>query len=230
VKAHTLFTDRWGGVSEGAYQNFNLAFHVGDDPKAVAINRQILQQRHRTPPIVWMEQVHGDTIRQIQNADLDTLPACDALVTDQPDIALAVMVADCLPILMADETNGIIAAVHAGRNGTFLRIAPKTLRRMSELGANTGQIRVRIGPAIGPCCYEVDEKMVRIVKENFGDRYVNGRYLDLKALNRDQLITAGIKPEHIEISPLCTRCHKDLFSYRREQKTGRFAGLVWLEG
>ncbi|WP_456452573.1 peptidoglycan editing factor PgeF [Hydrogenimonas sp.] len=230
MTARTLFTDRWGGVGEAPYDTFNLAFHVGDDPAAVAVNRQILQQRHKTPPIVWMEQVHGDTVRRVETAELDTLPACDALATDRPGVALAVMVADCLPILLHDPVRHAVATVHAGRNGTLLNVAVKTVEKMGEwYGTRPENLVVRIGPAIGVCCYEVNEEIAAIVRKTHGERYVNGRSLDLKTLNRDLLVQAGIKPENIEISDICTRCGKDYFSYRREKKTGRFAGVIWLE-
>ena len=228
--AKHLFTDRHGGVSEAPFESFNLAFHVGDAPASVAINRQILQQRHRTPPLVWMEQVHGDTVRRIETADLDTHAACDALTTDRPGIALAVMVADCLPILLHDPVRHAVAAVHAGRNGTLLGIAAKTVEKMGQwYGTRPEELRVYIGPAIGVCCYEVDEKIAAVVRESYGEAYVNGCSLDLKALNRDLLVRAGVNPGDIRVSDLCTCCSKECFSYRREGKTGRFAGVIWLE-
>jgi YfiH family protein len=230
VKARFLFTDRHGGVGEPPYDTFNLAFHTGDRPDTVAINRQILQQRHRTPPVVWMEQVHGDTVRRVDDAELDTHPACDALVTDRPGIALAVMVADCLPILIHDPLRHAVAAIHAGRNGTLLGIAAKTLEKMGEwYGTDPADVTVTIGPAIGVCCYEVGEEIAAIVRKTHGERYVNGRSLDLKTLNRDLLVKAGVRPENIDVSSVCTRCDGNHFSYRREGKTGRFAGLVWME-
>ncbi len=226
----TLFTDRHGGVGEAPYDTFNLAFHVGDTPSAVAVNRQILQQRYDTPPIVWMEQVHGDTVRIVENADLDTISACDAIVTDRPGIALAVMVADCIPILLHDPERGVVAAVHAGRNGTFLQIAPKTVETMAErFGCRPEEMRVWMGPSIRVCCYEVGDEIAEIARKNFGEAYVNGRSLDLPALNLDQLLKTGVKPENIEVSSVCTRCDKNYFSYRREGTTGRFAGLIWME-
>ena len=230
MTASFLFTDRHGGVGHKPYDTFNLAFHVGDDPHAVAVNRQILQQRHKMPPIVWMEQVHGDTVRRVENAELDTLPACDALATDRPGIALAVMVADCLPILMHDPVHHAVAAIHAGRNGTLKNIAVKTLQKMAEwYGTKPKDVAVRIGPGIGVCCYEVGEEIAAIVRKSHGGIYVNGRSLDLKALNRDLLMQAGVDPEKIELSPVCTSCSRDHFSYRREGRTGRFAGVVWME-
>ncbi|WP_456449620.1 peptidoglycan editing factor PgeF [Hydrogenimonas sp.] len=226
---NTLFTDRHGGVGESPYDTFNLAFHVGDTPSVVAVNRQILQQRHDTPPIVWMEQVHGDTVRIVENGDLDTISACDAIVTDRPGIALAVMVADCIPILLHDAKRGVVAAVHAGRNGTFLQIAPKTVETMVErFGCRPEEMRVWMGPSIRVCCYEVGDEIAGIARKNFGEAYVNGRSLDLPALNLDQLLKAGVKPENIEVSSVCTRCDKNYFSYRREGTTGRFAGLIWM--
>ncbi|WP_456401638.1 peptidoglycan editing factor PgeF [Hydrogenimonas sp.] len=230
MRASTLFTDRWGGCSAPPFHTFNLALHVGDDPKSVQHNRAALEKRVGTERIVWMEQVHGDTVRLVDEASPRTLPPCDAIVTDCRGIALGVLVADCVPLLLFDETRGVVAAVHAGRNGTFLQIASKSVAAMREaFGCDPADIAARMGPSIGPCCYEIGEDLVALVTKNFGEEYMNGRYLDLKRLNAHQLERSGIPPEKIDISPLCTRCSPDHFSYRKEERTGRFAGVVWLE-
>ena len=224
-----LFSDRHGGVSAPPYDSLNLGDHVGDDPEAVARNRRILQRRIGALPIVWMEQVHGDRIVDVKGPT-ERAGRCDALVTECPGIALAVMVADCVPILMADTQRGVVASVHAGRNGTLLDIAPKTVVHMAKrYGCDPRDIEVWMGPAIGGCCYEVSEEIATIVGKSVGEKYVNGRYLDLKSLNRDRLIAAGVLPEHIMISDVCTCCDLDYFSYRRDGVTGRFAGVIALQ-
>ena len=224
-----LFSDRHGGVSAPPYDSLNLGDHVGDDPEAVARNRRILQRRIGGLPIVWMEQVHGDRIVDVKGPT-ERAGRCDALVTKCPGIALAVMVADCVPILMADTRRGVVAAVHAGRNGTLLDIAPKTVVHMAKrYGCDPRDIEVWMGPAIGVCCYQVSEEIATIVGKSVGEKYVNGRYLDLKSLNRDRLIAAGVLPEHIMISDVCTCCDLDYFSYRRDGVTGRFAGVIALQ-
>ena len=223
------FTDRHGGRSGAPYDSFNLAFHTGDDPETVEANRSILQKRLGIDHIVWMDQVHGDNIEIVTSCPTRPVPSCDALVTKAKGVALAVMVAYCIPVLIYDPHKEIVAAVHAGRNGTFLEIVPKTVKRMEKsFGSRPEELWVRMGPSIRRCCYEVSPEIAEIAQKNFGEQYVNGRSLDLQSLNRDQLLQLGTKPENIGISPICTCCDPNYFSYRREDVTGRFAGMVWM--
>lgn len=224
------FTNRHGGVSTPPYDTFNLALHVGDNPANVIKNRTILKHRYNTPDIVWMDQVHHANIQIITSPHTEPIPHCDAIVTDQPNIALAVMVADCIPILMFDPQRHVIAAIHAGRNGTFLQIAPKTVEVMQKaFGCMPSNIHVIMGPSIHACCYEIGDDLATIVEKSFGKVYMQNGRLNLQQLNYDQLIQASITKEHIEISNICTCCHPDYFSYRREGTTGRFAGVIWME-
>ena len=228
MRVRTLFTDRNGGFGRPPYDTFNIAYHVGDDPKTVAHNRKKLQESVGVP-IQWMEQIHGDTVHVVERP-LQRPPRCDAMVTDRPGLALAVMVADCIPILLFDPHRNVIAAIHAGRNGIFLNIPTKTVRTMTEsFGCDPARIRARFGPSIGACCYEVDEALAAIARKNFPARYVNDRSLDLPGMAKHRLLEAGLKAEHIEASPVCTRCSPDHFSYRREGVTGRFAGVIWMK-
>ncbi len=229
MKIDRLFTDRRGGVSSSPYESLNLALHTGDDPASVARNRNILQKRVGLP-IRFMQQVHGDNIAIVDESSPETLPDCDAIVTNRPGIALAVMVADCIPMLLFDKKKGVAAAVHAGRNGTFLNIGAKCVKTMVErFGCRSGDIYAEMGPSIRACCYEISEEMARLVRKSFGESYMNGRYLDLQSLNRDRLLEAGLREDRIDISDICTCCSTDHFSYRREGTTGRFAGAIWIE-
>ncbi|WP_457596325.1 peptidoglycan editing factor PgeF [Hydrogenimonas sp.] len=226
---HTLFTDRSGGFSAPPYASLDLAYHVGDDPEAVKRNRQIVQERIGGVPIVWMEQVHGKGVRYVADAARDTLPACDALITDRPDIALAVMVADCMPVLMIDRSHHAVAAVHAGRNGLFLGILGETFKEMAtRFGTRGSDLEVVTGPSIGLCCYEVSEEIAVIARKNFGPRAAKGCHLDLRAIATAQLLELGVAKERIDLSPTCTACSMAHYSYRRDGRTGRFAGLVWM--
>ncbi len=229
MKTETLFTDRLGGVSSSPYRSFNLAFHTGDDPSAVLQNRNILQNSIGLP-LYFMQQVHGDNIVIVEENSPETLQACDAIITNRPGIALVVMVADCIPLLLFDEIKGVAAAVHAGRNGTFLNIAAKCVKTMRDrFGCRSEDISAKLGPSIRSCCYEISYEMAAVVRKNFGEKYMNGRYLDLQSLNRDQLLEAGLREDRIDISKVCTCCSENHFSYRREGITGRFAGAVWIE-
>ena len=216
-------------MSRPPYTSFNLALHVGDRREDVLRNRTHLSRAIGDVPIVWMEQVHGDLIRLVAKTEAATFPACDALVTDLSGVALAVMTADCVPLLLYDTVRHVIAAVHAGRNSTFLKIAPKTVRTMQErFGCEAADIHALMGPSIGPCCYEIGEDLATIVEKSFGPHYMNGRYLDLRRLNAEMLEDVGVKARNIEISAICTACSPNYYSYRKEGKTGRFAGLIWM--
>ncbi|SFO99100.1 peptidoglycan editing factor PgeF [Hydrogenimonas thermophila] len=230
MKIKYCFTNRHGGVSTPPYDSLNLAFHVGDNQENVIQNRKILQNKFNLQNIVWMDQVHSDNVQTVSSPQTKPLSACDAIITNQPNIALAVMVADCIPILMFDPKRNIIAAIHAGRNGTFLQIAPKTVKVMQkEFGSVPTDIQVIMGPSIHSCCYEIGDDLASIVEKNFSKNYLNGRMLDLQKLNCDQLIEAQINKNHIKISKICTCCNSDYFSYRKEGTTGRFAGVIWVE-
>ncbi len=229
MKIGWLFTDRSGGVSLPPYDSLNLALHTGDDPSAVLQNRNILQNSIGLP-LYFMRQVHGDNIAVVDKSTPQTLPDCDAMITKRRGIALVVMVADCIPLLLFDEKKGVVAAVHAGRNGTFLNIGAKCVKTMVErFGCRSGDIYAEMGPSIRACCYEISEEMARLVRKSFGESYMNGRYLDLQSLNRDRLLEAGLREDRIDISDICTCCSTDHFSYRREGTTGRFAGAIWIE-
>src|SRR3954465_4676170 len=132
------FTDRWGGASAAPYDARNLGDHVGDDPAAVAANRAGLAAEVGVDAIAWMDQVHGDQVVVIDAvpAGDDELPSCDALVTAVPGVALGVLVADCVPILLADQAAGVVAAVHAGRLGTRNDVVLRALEAMVSLGAD----------------------------------------------------------------------------------------------
>ncbi len=229
MKIGWLFTDRSGGVSLPPYDSLNLALHTGDDPSAVLQNRNILQNSIGLP-LYFMRQVHGDNIAVVDKSTPQTLPDCDAMITKRRGIALVVMVADCIPLLLFDEKKGVVAAVHAGRNGTLLNIGATCVKRMTErFGCRSEDIYAKLGPSIRSCCYEISCETAAVVRKSLGEKYLNGRYLDLQSLNRDMLLEAGLEEERIEISDICTRCSTEHFSYRREGTTGRFAGAIWIE-
>ncbi len=232
-----LVTNRHGGVSEAPYATLNLALHVGDDPAKVVQNRLRLAERagFDAKNLIYMDQVHGAHIAEITHPFENKIERCDALITDRSDIALMVMVADCLPLLFFDPVRSVIAVAHAGRNGTFLRIGAKVVERMCDrYGSRSEEILVAIGPGIHRCCYEVGPEIADIVTQEFGAHYLQERegrmFLDLVGMNVDQLRAAGVAPEHIEASGICSCCDREYFSYRREGRTGRFAGVMMLKG
>lgn len=216
------FTKRTGGVSHGAFASLNLGTHVGDELSDVLANREILAGK--VGPTQYMNQVHGDRIALIEEVT-DEPPTADALVTGIPGITLAVMVADCIPLLLKSKES--VAAVHVGRRGLVNEITRKTLSVMREMGAS--QITAIIGPAICGSCYEVSEDVYQEVVSAHPfaqSRTPSGTLaLDLPAALRSVLSDEGIP---ILNKFECTVESEEYFSYRRDGITGRQAGLISL--
>ena len=209
----------------------NIAYHVGDDPINVDRNRENLSLKYQfeLKNLRYMNQVHGGNVVVVDEASPFLIDDCDALITAQKNIPLMVMVADCIPIVLSDETKGVIAVIHAGRNSTFLRIAQKTVERMVDvLGVDPKDIKATLGPSIQKCCYEVSQELADIVKTSFGEQFVNTRLIDLQGINKSQLEALGVKD--ISISNVCTKCsNQPYFSYRNDKKCGRFCMIAMVE-
>lgn len=233
LKAHVAFTDRHGGYSRGELSSFNLARHVGDDDELVAANRAALAQvlGLSGERLSFVSQVHGTDIHVIDTAEqLRGAPVtADAQITTRTGIGLAIMVADCTPIMLADPEAGVIAAIHAGRPGMAAGVVPETVARMKELGST--DIHAIIGPSVCPRCYEVPAALrdeIAAVEPVAASVSVTGSpAIDVAGGVAEQLRRAGVSIDHF--SRTCTRESDDLFSYRRQSTTGRFAGVVWLQ-
>lgn len=207
----------------------NLAYHVNDVKENVDTNRVKLARKlnYKSEDLVYMNQVHGNNVQIVTKESPKLIDNCDGLITNQKGLPLMVMVADCIPILFFDEKNEVIAAVHAGRNSTFLKIAEVTAKKMIEVfDCKVENIKVIMGPSIQKCCYEVSEELIDIVKNSFGEEFCDGRLIDLQGINKKLLNNLGIY--NIEISEVCTMCSNEpYFSYRQNKKCGRFAGIIW---
>ena len=229
-----MSTTRAGGVSSPPFDTFNLGDHVGDDPAAVAANRKRLTAALGLgeDAVVWMNQVHGDHV-EVVDGPLEAAPVekTDALVTTTPRLALAVVSADCVPVLMGDVRAGVVAAVHAGRLGAQNGVVARTVEAMLRLGAQAGDISALLGPAVSGRNYEVPEEMAAAVEAALpGSRTTTSRGtpgLDLRAGIARQLTALGVTA--IDIDPRCTVDDRNLFSHRRDAPTGRLASLVWME-
>jgi YfiH family protein len=226
-------TTRAGGVSKPPFDTFNLGDHVGDEPEAVAANRKRLAAAVGLDEdrLIWMSQVHGDRIERI-DAPRDTPVAdTDGLVTTTPRLALAVVTADCVPVLMADARAGVVAAVHAGRVGAQHGVVVRALEAMQDAGAHIDDVSVLLGPAVSGANYEVPEEMAAEVDAALpGSRTVSAKgtpALDLRAGIAGQLSSLGVKA--IDVDPRCTVADPRLFSHRRDAPTGRLASLIWME-
>ncbi|MGW6519385.1 peptidoglycan editing factor PgeF [Streptomyces sp. NPDC054962] len=232
--AHFAFTDRWGGVSAAPYEELNLGGAVGDDPDAVRVNRELAAKSLGLDPglVVWMNQVHGNDVAEVDGPWTTGLtPPVDGLVTATRGLALAVLTADCVPVLLADPVAGVVAAAHAGRPGMVKGIVPAAIDAMESLGAVPSRIVARTGPAVCGRCYEVPEAMraeVAAVESAASAETSWGTpAVDVIAGVHAQLDRLGVHDR--ERSPVCTRESNDHFSYRRDRSTGRLAGYVWLD-
>lgn len=232
MRVRRVLTTRAGGRSRPPYDSFNLGDHVGDDPAAVAANRERLARGIGLTPakVAWMNQVHGTDVAVVDGPQED-IPTADALVTEHPRQALVVVVADCTPVLLADPGAGIVAAAHAGRSGAAAGVLPATLRAMEELGAERERTEVLFGPAVCGLCYEVPAEMRDEVEAALPGSAATTRLgtpsLDLRAGLVRQLGTEGVLK--IDADARCTFEDEQLFSHRRARPTGRLAGVTWWE-
>jgi YfiH family protein len=228
-------TTRAGGVSAPPYDTFNLGDHVGDEPGAVDANRKRLASAIGvgTDAVVWMNQVHGDRVVRVDGPRGVAGPVdeTDALVTTTPRLALAVVTADCVPVLLSDARAGVVAAVHAGRVGAQKGVVVRAVEAMCDAGAHLEDISVLLGPAVSGRNYEVPAAMAREVETALpGSRTTTSRGtlgLDLRAGIARQLSDLGITA--IDADPRCTVEDRNLFSHRRDAPTGRLASVVWME-
>jgi polyphenol oxidase len=242
-----LFTGRGGGVSAAPYDTLNLGGAVGDDPAAVAENRRLTARACGLADgrLAWMRQVHGVAVRYADGgsaehhaaghrgeADLaeQPLPEADASFTDVPGLGLGVLVADCAPVLLADPEARIVGAAHAGREGMAAGVVTELLSAMSAAGADPARMHAVIGPHICGGCYEVPGEMrARIagkVPESGCVTRKGTPGVDVGAGVEAQLARAGVAA--VTRHPRCTAETPSLYSYRRDGRTGRLAGLVWL--
>jgi len=238
------FSTRAGGVSAPPFAALNLGTRWGDDAASVDENRRRLLRSAGAPgPLYVARQVHGVAVTRVRAGDDPDAIArveADALITGDPGVTLGVFVADCIPAVLVDPRTGAIAAAHAGWRGTVAGVLPAVVRALGDaFGARAADLRVALGPAIGPCCFEVGDEVVREFEAALGGavdgivfaspRGAPGKWhVDLKAANRRLLERAGVPPEAVDAGPDCT-CHEDerFFSYRRDRdRTGQQMGIV----
>lgn len=224
------FTTRRGGASAGPFEALNLGGAVGDDPARVAENWARLE-RATGLGFARVRQVHG---ARCVRAGAATAPVdeADAVVSAAAGVAACVSVADCVPVLLADPVSGAVAAVHAGWRGTIARAAAEGARALArEAGAPAARLLAAVGPAIGPCCYEVSPDLAARFREALGEATVREGpppRLDLWAANVAVLVAEGLAPERIEVLGRCTACEPSaFFSHRRDAgRTGRQVAFI----
>ena len=233
IKIKHGFFGAQGGVSNGAYASLNTSLGVGDSFENVRLNREKVLQRIGADKsrFLSLKQVHGAHIVQVTRRVGASIEA-DGMISRDPGAALAILTADCVPILCGAE-NGLVGAVHGGWRGTEQHIAGRLVERMGQLGCEPGQLRVAIGPAIGPKSFEVGLDTWQSLSEAYpgvDSAFLvrDGRYfVDLWRLNEADLVAAGVLLEHIDLLAVCTYEDHRFFSYRRDgAQTGRQAALI----
>jgi YfiH family protein len=230
------FLTRKGGKSLPPFDSLNISENNGDRKDHVCQNRDRIATvfgftRKR---FILLKQEQKDGILLLKKP-VNTIPSFleyDAMITDASDIILGIQTADCIPIFLVDQKRKVIAAVHAGRQGTALHITRKVLKKMGEeFGCSPEDLIIALGPSIGPCCYEIDGKIFLPEWEPFSTSKGGERWMvDIAGINMAQMKDEGIEEEQIFLVNLCTSCHTDLFfSYRKEGQTGRqlsFIGIM----
>jgi YfiH family protein len=223
------FTSASGGTSVGAFAGLNLGGHVGDVPDAVESNRRLVSAAFEVERdhLLFMSQCHGCDIAVVDGPWEGQPPEVDALVTTSTDLALAVLVADCTPVLLVDQVAGVAAAVHAGRPGMLSGIVGRAVDAMTDLGARS--IRATVGPSVCGRCYEVPEAMraqaAKVSPVAAAISWQGTAAIDVAAGVVDQLRSRSVAVRWVRG---CTRESEQLFSYRRQPRTGRFAGVIRL--
>lgn len=222
-------TDRAGGVSQPPYDSLNLGAHVDDDPDAVSRNRTRLAEAFdlEVGDLRFMRQVHGCGVTVVDSHTDDATREADVIITDDPGVALVVLVADCTPILLLDRTDGLAAAVHAGRVGFTTGVVAAALEALAARGAT--ELEAVVGPSVCPRCYEVPDDLREAAAAASPAAYSVSRTgtpaIDVAAGVVDQLQSAGVAVTWV---PGCTREDERLFSHRRDGQSGRFAGVIRL--
>lgn len=241
-----VFTTRHGGVSGNPYASLNLGAGVGDEPAAVTQNRHRVARHVGVPDdrLLFMRQVHGPDVAIVdgpwpvpggrvgdtvdESVGPGEPPPVDALVTATRGLALAVLVADCVPVLLADPGHGVVGVAHAGRAGMVAGVVPAALARMRELGAR--DIVAVLGPAVCGSCYELSadlaDSVARTVPAAAAKTRTGRPAADVPAGVRAQLDDAGVRL--LPWAAPCTVENPHQFSHRRDRVTGRAAGVVWL--
>jgi polyphenol oxidase len=234
-----VFTTRYGGVSMPPYDELNLAFHVDDDWDRAYANRGLLSAAVGAEPTrcCFVHQVHGRGVVTVADHQVGTVRVrnartdADALVTAAVAAPLVILVADCLPVLLADPVARVVGAAHAGRRGMASGVVTATVEAMVEAGATAADIRAAIGPGVCARCYEVPAAMAAevdaVVPGTAAVSRARTASLDLVAGVRSQLKALGLT--RVSVDRRCTVESPELFSHRRDGVTGRFAGVVWLE-
>lgn len=238
---HAVFS-RHGGVSTAPFDSLNVSSSIGDDPSAVAINRDRVLAALERPRsgLVMAGLVHGTAVARVDGAiaegehPLDGggcyVPDVDALVTDDPAVTLVVTAADCAQVFFVDPVRRVAGLAHAGWRGTAAGVLTATVEALgAHFGSRPSDLLAAVGPCLGPCCARFSDPRRELPA--WCAPYIDGHYVDLWAMNRRQLLDAGLLPARVAVAGICTVCRRDLFFSHRGDggRTGRFAAAIGLD-
>lgn len=225
---------RHGGVSSGPFTSLNLSHYVGDREEAVNANRGIISQRLKIKHLCSANQVHADVVAVIRSKNnLNEIEGADALISNIKGIGLLIQQADCQAVLLYDQQQEAIGAIHCGWKGSVINIIATTVAQMKrEFSVAAHNLRAVISPSLGPCCAEFQNYRQELPTWMHSYQ-VRRNYFDFWAITRQQLRQAGIRDNHIETTGMCTKCNDRFFSYRRstargEKYTGRNGSVISL--
>lgn len=233
-----FMSTREGGFSQAPFDSLNLGTNVNDDLKTVEKNRQTVADAIKAPVLLFPQQTHSSNVKIIDSHQIPDLSDTDAIITNQKNIGIAVLSADCVPILLYDKQNQVIGAVHSGWRGSVKQIVSKTLQAMKKhFGSQAQHIIVGIGACISKEVYEIGSEVIKEVvgayktkKEFIYNETPDGKgFLDLKAMIMAQLHAEKVPTENIEVSNYCTYSQNDVFFSARKGHTGRFGAGIMLK-
>lgn len=227
------FLTRKGGISPFPYNSLNFSKNNGDCIENISYNRKLIADMFDFKPqqLVLLNQIHKDNIL-IVNDHMDLEKSSleyDAIITNIPNLYFGILTADCIPIFIVDQKKKVIGAIHAGRQGTALKITKKVLKEIKKrFNSSSNDFIISLGPSIGPCCYEIDEKIYLKEWESFSKQKGDKKWMiDIAKINIQHMKEEGVMEDQIIKIDLCTSCRKDLFfSYRKESKTGRQLSFI----
>lgn len=233
---HAVFT-RHGGVSSAPFTSLNVSSSIGDDPGAVMINRDRVMAALERPRagLVMAGLVHGTTVARVDASTAGEplagggryVPAVDALISDDPAVTLLLTAADCAQVFLVDARHRAVGLAHAGWRGTAAGVLTATVVAMrAQFGSDPAELDAAIGPCLGPCCARFSDPHSELPA--WCAPFIHGNHVDLWAMNRRQLLEAGLRPERVAVAAVCTVCRRDeFFSHRGAGgRTGRFAAAI----
>ncbi|NOY68553.1 MAG: peptidoglycan editing factor PgeF [Deltaproteobacteria bacterium] len=238
---HAVFT-RQGGRSTGPYESLNVSDKTGDMPGHVSANRALVDTWMGGNSLFCLNQVHSADIVIIRKTEEEKIPLpnpplADAIITDIPGLDLMIMTADCQAVFLFDPNGRVCANIHSGWRGSLKNIIAKTVDAMKKnFSTDPENLMAGIGPSLGPCCAEfinfrkeISAGLWNYRHKTDSNKNISSNYFNFWNVSRDQLVAAGVRPENIEVSGICTKCNPSLFfSYRKSRITGRFANVIGL--